>query len=224
MPQLAGRPESSTLNHFLLAKKKQKYYVVWQGHEPGIYNSWTDCQLQIKNYPGAKYKSFSSRAEAEAAFSGNYEDAIHRKQKNTLPDDAEVVWESWCVDAACSGNPGDLEYRGVDTRSRDEIFRVGPLREGTNNIGEFLALVHGLALLQRMDRPDWPLYSDSKIAMGWVRKKKCNTKLQRTTRNAKIFDLIERAEAWLKGNTFHNPLLKWPTNKWGEIPADFGRK
>lgn len=225
---LSFKPPPSTLNpqpkNTTLAKKKQKYYVVWQGHEPGIYDNWTKCQLQIKNYPGAKYKSFGSRAEAEAAFSGNYEDVIQRKQKTTLPEEAEVVWDSWCVDAACSGNPGDLEYRGVDTRSREEIFRVGPLQDGTNNVGEFLALVHGLALLQRMERPDWPLYSDSRIAMGWVKKKKCNTKLKHTSRNAKLFELIERAEAWLKKHSFQNPLLKWPTDEWGEIPADFGRK
>ena len=207
-----------------MSSKKKKFYVVWNGHEPGIYLSWSECQLQIKNFPGAKYKSFATRAEAESAFSGNYEDAIQRKEKTTLPSTAPVEWDSWSVDAACSGNPGIMEYRGVETRTSEEIFRIGPLKDGTNNVGEFLALVHALALLQRIGRPDYPVYSDSKIAIGWVKKKKCNTKLNRTRLNVQIFELIERAEKWLKTNSYRNPILKWPTEKWGEIPADFGRK
>ena len=46
---------------------KQKFYVVWKGVTPGIYTSWTECQLQIKNYKGALYKSFDTREEAEQA-------------------------------------------------------------------------------------------------------------------------------------------------------------
>lgn len=208
-----------------VSSKKKKFYVVWQGHEPGIYDSWTSCQQQVKNYPGAKYKSFPSKEAAEQAYAGNYESTIQRKEKlASLPSDAPVVWQSWSVDAACSGNPGLMEYRGVDTQSGEEIFRVGPLHDGTNNIGEFLALVHALALLQRIGKPDWPIYSDSRIAIGWIKKKKCNTKLAHTSRNQKIFDLIQRAEHWLSTTSYQNPILKWPTEKWGEIRADFGRK
>ena len=50
---------------------KQKFYVVWEGVTPGIYSSWTDCQLQIKGYEGAKYKSFDSREEAERALASS---------------------------------------------------------------------------------------------------------------------------------------------------------
>ena len=46
---------------------KQKFYVVWEGVTPGVYTSWTDCQLQIKGYEAAKYKSFDTREEAERA-------------------------------------------------------------------------------------------------------------------------------------------------------------
>ena len=51
--------------------KKQKYYVVWKGVSPGVYHSWTDCQLQIKGYEGALYKSFDTREEAEQAFASS---------------------------------------------------------------------------------------------------------------------------------------------------------
>ena len=50
---------------------KQKFYVVWEGVTPGVYTSWTDCQLQIKGYEGAKYKSFDTREEAERALASS---------------------------------------------------------------------------------------------------------------------------------------------------------
>jgi len=211
-----------------MAKSSKKYYVVWEGHTPGIYNSWAECQAQTKNYPAAKYKSFKSLNEAEEAFHGNFGDFIGQNKKEKMPihrnlDDAPIVWESLAVDAACSGNPGLMEYRGVDTKTAYEFFKMGPFPLGTNNIGEFLALVHGLALLKR-DGKTMPIYSDSKIAIGWVKKKKHNSKLKRTATNRQLFELVDRAEKWLQSNTYTTKILKWETKAWGEIPADFGRK
>ncbi|MFT7665899.1 MAG: ribonuclease HI, partial [Patiriisocius sp.] len=130
---------------------------------------------------------------------------------------------SIAVDAACSGNPGTMEYRGVDTQTQKQLFHQGPFYQGTNNVGEFLALVHGLAYL-KMQKSDRIIYSDSRIAMGWVKKKKCNTKLKKTKKNDPIFELIARAERWLKNNSYSSIMIKWETKAWGEIPADFGRK
>lgn len=209
-----------------MAKKKQKYYVVWEGNQTGIFDSWKVCQKHIKGYGGAKYKSFESKKAAEDAFAGSYFDAITPSKKKVTkanPADGIPVWTSIAVDAACSGNPGLMEYQGVETNTGKVLFKIGPLQDGTNNVGEFLALVHGLAYLQQKGSP-LPIYSDSKIAMGWVNKKKCNTKLEKTKRNAKLFELIKRGEKWLKTNTYNNDILKWKTKSWGEIPADFGRK
>ena len=209
---------------------KQKYYVVWDGVTPGIYTSWTECQLQVKGYDSAKYKSFDNREEAERAFASSPYAYIGKNAKkktadspippDTLP--AAVIEDSLAVDAACSGNPGPMEYRGVHVASRQEIFHFGPMK-GTNNIGEFLALVHGLALLKQKGF-DMPVYSDSANAISWVKQKKCKTKLPRTAETEKLFGLIERAEKWLKENKYSTPILKWETKQWGEIPADFGRK
>ena len=103
------------------------------------------------------------------------------------------------------------------------LFHVGPFPEGTVNIGEFLAIVHALALL-KPKRPDQTIYSDSRIGIGWVRKGKCKTKLTQTTTNKELFAIVRRAEKWLAENKITNPILKWETKSWGEIPADFGRK
>lgn len=208
--------------------KKQKYYVVWDGVEPGIYDSWAKCQEQIKGYPNAKYKSFSSREAAEEAYHGsNYEDNITKKEKVTVDFEkfkGEIIEDSISVDAACSGNPGVMEYRGVWTTDGVEIFRIGPFQNSTNNIGEFLALVHGLALLKKMKRPNTSIYSDSRTAMSWVRNKKVKTILKKNNANKDSFDLIQRGIKWLQENKYSNPIIKWETKRWGEIPADFGRK
>lgn len=209
---------------------KKKYYVVWKGKKPGVYSSWNTCKRQIDGFEGAQYKSFVDINEAEIAFSKKYEDY---KGKNTKKPKISAVdrekygkpvLESISVDAACSGNPGKLEYRGVLTHNHQEIFKKGPYLKGTNNIGEFLALVHGIAFLKQKNKENIPIYSDSKIAMSWIRQKRCKTNITFDASNKDLLELIKRAEAWLKKNSFKNPILKWETKIWGEIPADFGRK
>lgn len=206
---------------------KKRYYVVWNGKTPGIYQSWDECKEQIYGYNNAQYKSFPSIEEAQNAYKKNPRKYLNSK-KNTPSRSIEstaneIIAESIAVDAACSGNPGLLEYRGVKVADNTEIFHMGPLEDGTNNIGEFLAIVHALALLNKNGKNE-PIYSDSVNAIKWVKDKKCNTKLKKNNKNTFIFDLINRAEKWLETNTYSNKILKWETKKWGEIPADFGRK
>ena len=206
---------------------KKKFYVVWKGVTPGMYDSWTACQLQIKGYKGALYKSFDTREEAEKAlitpphfYLQAKKDTANQSLEKRLPADFDL--NCLAVDAACSGNPGPMEYRSVYLMTGQEIFHFGPVY-GTNNIGEFLAIVHALALLKQKGI-QMPVYSDSRNALIWIKQKKCKTKLERTTQTEELFRLIERAEKWLQENTYTTPLLKWETEKWGEVPADFGRK
>lgn len=204
--------------------KSSKFYVVWEGYEPGIYSSWQECKLKIQNYPNAKYKSFPNLEEAKDAYSMGFYGYQKQKKINPKTFSTEgIEWNSIAVDAASSGNPGKMEYRGVVTKTKQVLFHMGPFPNGTNNIGEFLALVHGLAFLKDK-KSELPIYTDSKIAMSWIRQKKCKTKLAKNSKNEKLFELIKRAEAWLLKNKFSNPILKWETKAWGEIPADFGRK
>lgn len=206
--------------------KKQKYYVVWEGHKPGIYYSWAECQAQIKAFAGAKYKSFSTLEQAVEAFKGNYYDFVEsggaKKKPAARTSRKDIVWKSMSVDAACGGNPGRMEYQGVDTKTGEQFFHQ-QFSLGTNNIGEFLAIVHALAMLEKQGI-NLPIYSDSRTAMLWVKKKKAKTTLVRNSRTEELYELIERAENWLKTHDFRVPLMKWETKSWGEIPADFGRK
>lgn len=269
-----------------------KYYVVWKGFAPGVYESWEEAELQVSGFPDASYRSFSSMEAAVEAFREGFdkEGLIKevKKEMERLAQEGTVItfdenksssapnkattqeiggrrltslgvrdvkvsndlnvsgsnvsgssvsganvsgamgapqWitESIAVDAACSGNPGPMEYRGVYVKTGQQLFKVGPLEGGTNNIGEFLAIVHGLAL-QEKQGTQLPLYSDSVNAQKWVRMGICKTTLEETEQNAPIFDMIRRAESWLRTHTFRVPIYKWETKQWGEIPADFGRK
>ena len=206
-----------------------KYYVVWKGHRPGIYDNWKDCQEQIRNYPGAVYKSFTEKGEAEEAWKGRAADYVGKKKSFKTLTKEEIkaagipVQDSISVDAACSGNPGKMEYRGVLTGTGKELFHEGVYEDATVNIGEFLAIVHALALLGKKGRSAI-IYSDSRTAIKWVKDKKANSKLLRTGKNARVFNLVERAENWLRENSYSSEIRKWNTAVWGEIPADFGRK
>jgi len=203
---------------------KEKWYVVWRGIEPGVYKTWQECKQQIERFENARYKSFETQIEATEAFRSDYRNYIgNKKTINSNSNSYSIIKDSLSVDAACSGNPGRMEYRGVYTETGEEIFHTGPFEEATNNIGEFLALVHGLALLKKQNS-GIPVYSDSSNAISWVKNKKCKTLLKPCEANEPVFELIRRAEKWLNENTFPNRILKWETTEWGEIPADFGRK
>jgi ribonuclease H len=130
---------------------------------------------------------------------------------------------AWAVDAACSGNPGPMEYQCVDLQTGAQIFHFGPV-QGTNNIGEFLAIVHALALMEKQGIKDKVIYSDSYNAILWVKKKKCKTTLTRNSATEQLYQIIARAEQWLMTHNVTTPIIKWETKQWGEIPADFGRK
>lgn len=205
--------------------KKVKFYAVWSGREKGVFSSWDDCKKQVDGFEGAQYKSFESKTEAENALKRNYFAVVNPKSTNTqtaIKQPSPAI-AAWAVDAAWNTKTGDMEYQGVDLQTKTLVFRKGPFFDGTNNIGEFLAIVHALALLKKHNS-DVPIFSDSKTAISWVKAKKANTKLEPTSRNSELFELIERAEAWLKDNNYKNKILKWETKWWGENPADFGRK
>ncbi|MFW5708128.1 MAG: viroplasmin family protein [Bacteroidota bacterium] len=206
---------------------KKKFYVVWEGHTSGVFETWKQCEQAIKGYGSAKYKSFDNEMQAEKAFREPWYRHIGSAAKPVLPANPTAgggpIPNSISVDAAYSSASKDMEYQGVYTHDKSVLFRVGPLPKGTNNVGEFLAIVHALALCKQKN-VDLPIYTDSITAIAWVREKKAKTTLKEEEANKKLFEYIQRAENWLRQNTWKNKILKWDTRNWGEIPADFGRK
>jgi len=206
---------------------KNKYYVVWQGRICGVFDNWNDCKAQVDGFENAKYKSFDTKPEAEKAFLEGYNYFYKNKSNNKFTalfdSNNSPVLNSLAVDAACNMVTGQMEYQGVHTGTKELWFKQGPFPKASNNIGEFLALVHGLALLKQKNI-NIPIYSDSITAIAWVRQKKHKSIVLPTEQNEVIFDLLVRAEFWLQNNSFKTPIIKWNTKEWGENPADFGRK
>ena len=208
---------------------KQKYYVVWHGLKTGIFDSWDSCKEQVEGFQGAKYKSFPTKEQAEKAYAEDSSNFIGKEKKKPKLTEEQIrlygypIQESIAVDGACNSRTGQAEYRGVLTHNAQEIFRMGPFADGTNNIMEFLAIVHALGYCKQ-NKLILPVYSDSRNAILWVNKKEVRTKQELTPNNTHLFDLIERAIKWLNENEYSNQILKWETKAWGEIPADFNRK
>ncbi|MBB6736004.1 ribonuclease H [Cohnella zeiphila] len=224
-----------------------KFYVVWEGATPGVYASWPECQAQVNGVVGAKYKSYPSRAEAERAYregwkkhwgSGKPGGSAGAKSASGAARASgtaasrsgaggsasrEIDYDSISVDVGTRGNPGPVEYKGVDTQTGDVLFSCGPIRKGTNNLGEFLAIVHALAYLKKNGSAK-TVYSDSRTALKWLRDKQVVTTLARDESTKEIWELVDRALHWLRTNTYPNKVLKWQTEEWGEIKADYGRK
>jgi len=214
-----------------MAKKvKKKAYVVWVGRKRGIYNTWDECKKQVDKYFGAKFMGFPSREDAEKAFHNGHEPYWGKKKTNRpqlseekLKKIGKPIKESISVDGACDGSTGKAEYQGVATDDKTLLFHQGPFEDGTNNIVEFLALVHALSYCKK-NKIDLPIYSDSKIAISWIKNKEMRTSKDRNNKNEQLFKLVDRALKWLNENKFSNKILKWETKAWGENPADFGRK
>jgi ribonuclease HI len=206
---------------------KQKFYVVWKGREPGIYHNWNDCKAQVDGFTGAAYKAFPTIMEAEIAFNEHFAKHIYKKEKDeprTKEGIGTPIHDSIIVDAAWNSVQKDMEYQGILYKTNTRIFHQGPYANGTNNIGEFLAIVHALGYCKKHHLPKMPIYSDSRNAIGWVKAKKCKTNLEVSAKTKHVHDLIARAEQWLNTNEYQNKILKWETSTWGENPADFGRK
>lgn len=214
-----------------MSKKKQKYYVVWSGKQPGVYTDWDTCSQQITGVAGAKYKSYETLELAQQAFrlgpdlAASLVSNVDELGMTAIKPQANVappIMNAIAVDAACSGNPGVMEYQGVYVASRTRLFHF-KAPKGTNNIGEFLAIVHGLSYLKKHNL-DLIMYSDSVNAINWVKQKVCKSKLALTPETADLWNYVRRAEHWLETNTYTTEIRKWDTEHWGEIPADFGRK
>ena len=249
----------------------EKYYVVWKGYAPGVYDSWEEAELQVSGFPDAQYRSYKSQEDAVQAFRDGFDkngliQEVKKQVAQLNKEGHKIVWNpeksnssenkptdknktsdknnpekpqqpkpkdvvkvpafirrALAVDGACEGNPGLGEYRGVYIETGEQVFHFGPVKGATNNIMEYLAIVHALAFLEKQNIVI-PIYSDSVSAISWVRKGKANTTILPDETNQEVMTLIDRANLWLKTHSFRVNIIKWDTKAWGEIPADFGRK
>jgi len=211
----------------------RKFYVVFKGYQPGIYDTWEECKAQIDGFHGAAFKGYPTCDDATEAFRKAMDTeemqfyTFLSKAKITATNyDAfpQIRQDAIAVDGACDKNPGgNVEYQGVRVGTGERIFHFGPAPCGSNNIGEYLGLVHALALLEKQGDSTTPIYTDSRTALAWLRRRGHKSTVKMPP-DSKLAQMLARADLWLQTHAPLNPVLKWDTEQWGEIPADFGRK
>jgi ribonuclease HI len=192
-------------------KKKKKFYTVWVGRNPGVYNTWDECKEQIHGFQNAVYKSFSTLEQAEEALKNDnknfigidiFESSLSLIELETI---GNPLLDSICVDGAWNTQTHEIEYQGIYLKTSEKVFHFGPVSKGTNNIAEFLGLVHALAYCKN-HLLDVVIYSDSQTAISWVKKKKAATKIEIDEYSRHVLSLVQRAEEWLKANDYKSKI------------------
>lgn len=174
---------------------KQKFYVVWKGRKPGIYTRWDQCKAMVDGFAGAKYKSFASMAEAEAAFGSSVAPAFKSSKpasqtkkshgnKSLSQEAIDVMPEQVKIftDGACEPNPGEAGTGlavYVDNKISELWFGLyQPM--GTNNTAELQGLQQALEMAKAKIAQGLSvaIYCDSRYAIdcitqwapGWQKK------------------------------------------------------
>ena len=209
--------------------KKKKYYAVARGRMPGIYDEWygpRGAEVQIRGFPGARYKGFISLEEAKTWLDKLLEDRFLKKAPDRqadppgsrkksanrpLPQKEKTV--TIYTDGGCLNNPGPGGYGAViiDGEKRREFS--GGVRLTTNNRMELTACI--VALKAIPPKSSVILYSDSKyvvdsITKGWAKKWRKNNWMRTKddpAANPDLWDeLLHLAEInyvqfkWVKGH------------------------
>lgn len=126
--------------------------------------------------------------------------------------------EGIATDAAHSMKNGKTEYQGIDLATRQQIF-YKDLGNQTTNIGEFLAVVEAAKYIIENDFQPRVIFTDSTTAIAWFKMKK--------TASTKPCKDLQRAEMFLRAMSADVDTIEiyhWDNKRWGETPADFGRK
>ena len=130
----------------------KKFYVVWVGRETGIFTDWAHTKTQVDQFPAAKYKSFKTQAEAEAAFAAGWGAPKKSKTSSSKPSVTSSPDKNFDVtiycDGGCDPNPGKAAS-GVAVYHENKLTELwyglfNP--QGTNNTAELNALFQSLLI------------------------------------------------------------------------------
>ncbi|MFT5445653.1 MAG: ribonuclease HI [Gammaproteobacteria bacterium] len=157
------------------SKLAKKYYVVWQGRKTGVFADWVSCKQQVDKFPGARFKSFSSRAEAEVAYGkpgtvatvssarantvarAGARPASRAKSNNAVKTysiaEVEALQADTKIftDGGCEPNPGQAGSGIAVYREQkpDQLWYGLYNPAGTNNTAELNALHQGMLMAEQ---------------------------------------------------------------------------
>ena len=206
---------------------KKKYYVVFIGRKPGIYNEWfgaNGAEIQINGFSGARYQGFATLSDAKQAFNQFRKTNHVQRQKKTSPITERQIQEpvpgrtkiTMYTDGGCIYNPGPGGYGVVLIKGKQKKEYSGSYRLTTNNRMELMACIIGLKKIKTASSV--VLYSDSKyvvngITKGWAKRWQANNWMRNKTDRAENVDLWEQLLdlcqkhsvqfKWVKGHAGH---------------------
>jgi len=226
----------------------KKYYAIASGRKPGIYTNWPAAQAQVAGYPGAKFKGFPTRAEAEAWMKKpTYSPSAVKNKSSTGPSIADTSPKKGEVtiytDGGARYNPGPGGYGIVQIYRGDRKELSGGFQLTTNNRMELMACIVALRELEHRDKPV-TLYSDSSyvvngIVKGWAKNWRKRDWIKSDGKPAvnpdlwaELLDLVENLDIafkWVKGHA-GNPMnercdeLAVASARQDGLPVDTGYK
>ncbi len=194
----------------------KKYYVVWKGRKKGVFTDWDTCKQQVDGFAGARYKSFKTRNEAEAAFSGKAitpgtttpkkKTASGSVNTHTASDVAAIKVDTKIfTDGGCEPNPGEAGS-GIAIYRNDQVSELwyglyNPA--GTNNTAELNALHHALMIAKEElgQNKSVVIFCDSKYSIQCITQWAFNWAKKGWTKSGgeiKNLDLIKKIFALYK--------------------------
>lgn len=193
-----------------------KYYVVWRGHSPGIYENWNACKAQVKGFKYSYYRVFPTFKSANEAFGLSLTEFKRRQQfkENTF----NLRPNSIVVSSKYEEKNMETVFTAFKVGDPPEIlFRTAICGKSTHNIVQFLALAASIKYCYENGLKS-PIYSDNPVALKWIRDRKINSQVIRSDRNQEVFDLVDEAIYWLNCNSYNNQLIEWDVEKHGYLP------
>lgn len=158
---------------------KKMYYAVVHGHNPGIYETWAECEQQTKGYSKALFKSFKNKKEAES-FIENYQETVEEKHEiedydleveKDLSNDRVVIF----TDGSYSGGEKPVSGYGcviiTPNKEEEEISNIVYTKkfESSNNIGpEVMAVLEALKWVLSNEYKSVTIYHDLDLIGKWA--------------------------------------------------------
>ena len=151
-----------------------KFYAVRQGRQPGVYTTWPACEAQVKGFPGAIYKAFSTKEHAQAFVAGALPPSPSEPLADALPTTGVIhIW----VDGSCLHNsegPLHFGWAYVILDGDRELHRASghdvpaEAHAHRNVAGEIQAVLQALAWCREHGIATATIYFDYQGLASWV--------------------------------------------------------
>lgn len=143
-----------------------KYYAVRTGKKPGVYMKWEECKVMVHGFPGAVYKSFPTRAEAEKFVQGDAE-GQQSERTESLPENYAFVDGSYNAPKKIYGYGGFLMHGGVKEvlQGAGEDAEMASMR---NVAGEVLGSIAAVEKALELGLGELTIYYDYMGIQMWA--------------------------------------------------------